>query len=526
MIQHVEIVLGLLAVVAGLALLAHAIKVPDSIVLVVAGLALGWIPGLPKSPFPPDIFLLFILPTLIYPSAVQLPWRDFRANLRSISLLAVGLVLLTMVGVGVIAHATIKDLPWAAAFVLGAIVSPTDPIAATAIARRMKVPRRIEQVLEGESLVNDSTGLVSYRLAMAAVVGGSFSYGHAAFEFVKMAGGGVVWGLAVGWGVVQIQRRIDNPPIETTISLLTPFAAYLPAERLGISGVLAVVATGLFVGWNSPLIHKFQTRLQTVPFWEMVQFLLNGIVFLLIGLELPEIIQGIRDASVGTLTGEAIVISAAVIAIRIAWVFPGAYLPHLFFPSLRQRDPFPDWEHVALVAWTGMRGAVSLAAALALPRFTQDGQPFPGRPAIQFLTYAVIVATLVVQGLTLPWVIRRLKIKSGDELEREECEARIKISQAGLAWIDSLQGKEAPEVLEPLQAEYSDRIRQLELSEKVENSEASPAAAAAGRRLKMEVLELQRRKLLELRNQHVINDEVLRRIQHDLDLAEERLQHQ
>lgn len=526
MIEHVEIVLGLLAAVAGLALLAHAIKVPDSIVLVVAGLALGWIPGLPKAPFPPEIFLLFILPTLIYPSAVQLPWRDFRANLRSISLLAVGLVLLTMLAVGLVAHAIIKDLPWASAFALGAIVSPTDPIASTAIARRMKVPRRIERVLEGESLVNDSTGLVSYRLAVAAVVSGSFSYRHAAFEFIKMAGGGALWGLAVGWVVVQVQRRIDNPPIETTISLLTPFGAYLPAEQFGISGVLAVVVTGLFVGWNSPSMHKFQTRLQTLPLWEMVQFLLNGIVFLLIGLELPEIIQGIGDASVGTLTAEAVLISAAVIVIRIAWVFPGAYLPHLLFPSLRERDPFPNWEHVALVAWTGMRGAVSLAAALALPHVTQGGQPFPGRPSIQFLTYAVIVATLVVQGLTLPWVIRRLKVGSGDELEREECEARIKISQAVLARLDSLKGNEAPEVLEPLQAEYSDRIRQLELSDEVENSEVSPNAAAAGRRLKMEALEIERQKLLELRNQHVINDEVLRRIQHDLDLAEDRLQHQ
>lgn len=525
LVERLEMILCLLALVAALGLLAHKIKVPQSIALVLAGLGLGWIPGLPAVRLSPELFLFILLPPLIYPSAVGLPWREFRANFRPIVLLSVGLVLFTMLGIGFIAHAAIPALPMASALALGAIISPTDPIAATAIAERMKVPRRIERVLEGESLVNDSTGLVAYQLSVAAVVTGSFSYEHATLEFLKMAGGGIGWGLVVGWLVVQIQKRIDDPPIETTISLLTPFAAYLGADRFGFSGVLAVVVTGLYVGWNSPIIHTAQTRLHAVPFWRMTQFMLNGVVFLLIGVQLPAIIQEIRSASASTMIWEAALISAAVIVIRVLWVFPATFLPHWLFPGLRRNDPFPDWRHAALVAWAGMRGPVSLAAALGLPQLTRQGEPFPARDSIQFLTYAVILGTLVVQGLTLPRVICWLKLTSAGDSEREEKEARLRASQAVLHRLEELQGKEPAKVLEKLLAEYGDRIHQLETVDHANGEDESASEAAAHCRLQKEALQIQRKTLLELRNRHVINDEVLRRIQHDLDLAENRLQH-
>jgi monovalent cation/hydrogen antiporter len=516
----------LLAAVAGLTLLARAVKVPYSIVLVLAGLGLGWVPGWPKLRLSPEVFLLLILPLLIYPAAVAMPWRELRHNLRPISLLAVGLVLCTMVTVGWIAHQSIPGMPLSSAFVLGAIVSPTDPLSTPAIARRLKVPQRIQNLLEGESLVNDSTGLVCYRLALAAVVGGSFAYLQGLLQFLQMTGGGLLLGLAVGWGVVQIQRRIDDTPVEITISLLTPFAAYLPAERVGVSGVLAVVAAGLYVGWNSPLIHKAQTRLHAAPFWGMLQFLLNGLVFLLVGEELPELVHGIHGASAATLAWQAALLSASVILIRILWTFAAAYPPRWLSRHLREQDPFPDWRNVALVAWTGTRGAVSLAAALALPHTTSSGAPFPARSSIQFLTYCVILATLVVQGLSLPKVIGWLKVTGGDEAAREESEARKRATQAVLGYLESQQGQEPKAALDKLLAEYAERLEQLELEQDEAEAEASAPASAAYRRLQRAALERERRTLLELRNQHLINDEVLRRIQHDIDLAEDRLRHQ
>ena len=432
-----------------------------------------------------------------------------------------------MVTVGWIAHQSIPGMPLSSAFVLGAIVSPTDPLSTLAIARRLKVPQRIQNLLEGESLVNDSTGLVCYRLALAAVVGGSFSYLQAVASVpANDRRGGLLLGLAVGWGWSRFNAASMIRPVEITISLLTPFAAYLPAERLGVSGVLAVVAAGLYVGWNSPLIHKAQTRLHAAPFWGMLQFLLNGLVFLLVGLELPDLVHGIHGASAATLAWQAALLSASVILIRILWTFAAAYPPRWLSRHLREQDPFPDWRNVALVAWTGTRGAVSLAAALALPHTTSSGAPFPARSSIQFLTYCVILATLVVQGLSLPKVIGWLKVTGGDEAAREESEARKRATQAVLGYLESQQGKNPkphwtscwPNMPSAWSNWNSRRMRA--------EAEASAPASAAYRRLQREALERERRTLLELRNQHLINDEVLRRIQHDIDLAEDRLRHQ
>jgi Na+/H+ antiporter len=527
MLETVEVVLALLAAVAGLALLSRKVPVPYPIMLILGGLILAFIPGLPRVQLHPELVFLIFLPPLLYPAAIFTPWRDFRANLRPITLLAVGLVLFTTVVVGYLAHYFIEGLPLAAAFVLGAIISPPDAIAATAIANKLGVPRRIVTVLEGESLLNDATALVALRFGVAAVLTGSFSMGAAAGKFVVVAIGGIAIGLIVGWLSALIQKRIDDPPIEITLSLLTPFAAYLPAERLGLSGVLAVVTTGLYHGWRLPEFTTYRSRLQAGPVWQMIEFLLNGFIFLLIGLELPSVLEALKGRSIPQLVWYAMLISAAVILIRILWVFPASYLPRLFLAKTRARDPYPAWQNVSIVAWTGMRGVVSLAAALALPLENQRGVPFPGRDLIIFLTFVVILATLVVQGLTLPLLIRWLGVKADTQAEEEERTARLKANQAALARLDELANSEGtnPETVNRLRVEYEDRIRQLEACWDEEEGRRRHLFSSDYENLLFDTLQVERRTLIALRNEGIINDHVLRRIQRDVDLAEARIGH-
>src|SRR5260221_8392726 len=426
-----EIFVGLLLAVAVLALLARKLTIPYPILFVVGGLLLGLIPKLPKARLDPELVFLFFLPPLLFPAALFTSWRDFRANLRPISLLAIGLVLFTTVAVAYLAH-YFMALPLAAGFVLGAIISPPDAIAATAIADRLKVPRRIVTILEGERLVNDATALVAYRFALVAVVTGSFSLAHASVQFFVVGIGGILVGLVAGWLGEQFHKRVDDAPIEITVSLLTPFVAYLAAERFGFSGVLAVVTGGLYLGMRMPELLSFRTRLRGGPVWEMVEFLLNGFVFILIGLQLPEVVSALSGHSIPVqrLVWYALFISLAVIVIRILWVFPATYLPRLLFKKHCKHDPYPKWQHVTIVAWTGMRGVVSLAAALALPNKIRDGSPFPGRDLILFLTFIVILATLVVQGWSLPLLIRGLGIKDDGSMEKAEREARLESNPA------------------------------------------------------------------------------------------------
>ena len=525
MLNVIEVVLGLLVAVAVLALLARKIQIPYPILFVIGGLLLGLIPDLPNVRLDPELVFLFFLPPLLFPAALFTSWRDFRANARPISLLAVGLVLFTTAAVGLLAHYFIADLPLAAGFVLGAIISPPDAIAATAIADRLRVPRRIVTVLKGESLVNDATALVAYRFAVAAVVTGSFSLAHASGQFFIVGIGGILIGLAVGWLAAWFHKRVDDPPIEITVSLLTPFAAYLPAEQLHVSGVLAVVAAGLYLGWRLPEITSSQTRLQAGPVWGMIEFLLNGFIFILIGLQLPEVLGNLSGRSIPQLIWYAAVISLAVILIRILWVFPASYLPRLLFKRIRERDPYPAWQHVTIVAWTGMRGVVSIAAALALPPKLENGSPFPGRDLILFLTFVVILATLVVQGLSLPSISRWLRVKDDGAAEKEEREARLKANQAALARLNELAGSQPvnTDTLQRMRIEYEDRIRQLEVCEP-EGGETRPRLFSSEyEQLLHETLLVERKTILQLRNERVINDEVLRRIQRDIDLAEARL---
>jgi CPA1 family monovalent cation:H+ antiporter len=527
MMPAAEIFVGLLMVVAVLALVARRVSIPYPILFVVGGLLLSLIPSLPKVRLDPQLVFLFVLPPLLYPAALYTSWRDFRANARPIGLLAVGLVLFTTVAVAYLVH-YYMHVPLAAGFVLGAIISPPDAIAATAIADRLKVPRRIVTILEGESLINDATALVTYRVAVAAVATGTFSLAHATGQFFVVGIGGNMVGLVVGWLAQQFHKRVDDAPIEITVSLLTPFVAYLAAEQLGVSGVLAVVTTGFYLGMRLPELLTFRTRLQGGPFWETLEFLLNGFVFVLIGLQLPEVIGTLSGhaVSIQSLVWYALLISLAVILIRILWVFPATYLPRLLFPWIRRRDPYPSWRHVTIVAWTGMRGVVSLAAALAVPLTLDDGSRFPARELILFLTFVVIVATLVVQGLSLPLLIRWLRIQADRSMEKEEHEARLKANYAALERLKQI-GESDPakaDALERLRVEYEDHIQQLEGAEPQSAGTSLRLFSSEYERLSQEALRVERMSIIGLRDADVISDEVLRRIQRDIDLAEARLQ--
>ncbi len=511
--------------VAVLGLLAKKLKIAYPILLVFGGLALSFVPGLPELELSPEFIFFFCLPPLLFPAAMFIPWRDFRLNLRPILLLAVGLVLFTTVAVGYLAH-YFFGLPLPAGFVLGAIVSPPDAVAASAIAQRLRLPRRIVTILEGESLINDATALVAYRFGIAALATGAFSLPRATGEFFLVAIGGVLVGLIIGWAAAWFHCRVDDPPIEITVSFLTPFLAYLVAERLHLSGVLAVVAAGLYLGWRLPEITSTGTRLQGGPFWNMIEFMMNGFVFLLIGLELPIVIRGLAGESMARLVSDALLISVSIILIRIMWVFAATYLPLVF---MRGSHSVPPWRHVAVVSWTGMRGVVSLAAALAIPATIQNGKPFPGRNLILFLTFVVIAATLVVQGITLPLLIRALGVKDDHGGEREEREARIRANQAAFDRLCQLE-KELDqadlETLRRLRIEYEDRLRQLESYDPEEGDGVLRIFSTVYDRLSKEALNAEREAILALRNQDVINDEVLRNIQRDIDFAEARLEHQ
>lgn len=524
--HEIEIILGLLVVVAALAVVAQRLAIPYPILLVLGGLVLGFIPSLPKVELEPELVFLLFLPPLLTSAAWYTSWRDFRFNLRPILLLAIGLVLATTSAVALVAHTVISGFTWPTAFVLGAIVSPPDAVAAAAITQRLNVPRRVVTVLEGESLINDATGLVAYRFAVAAVVTGMFSIWEVSLQFFVIAIGGVLVGLAMGWLVVWVHRHLEDSLVEITTTILMSFITYLLAENLGVSGVLAVVAVGIYHRRYSPEVLSPTTRLQTIAVWEIIVFLLNGLIFILIGLQLPTILEEISEYSTSTLVWYAVLISAVVIGVRLLWVFPATYIPRMLSRRLRERDPYPSWQPILLIGWTGMRGVVSLAAALALPLVTSNGTPFPRRDLILFLTFCVILVTLVLQGLTLPMLIRWLKIVDDFSIQREEMEGRLRAAEAAMVRLDELTAPDnllaAPEMVEWLRTQYRDRIRRISAC-CVAMDRGSFNQLAAFRDLQREVIAVERRTAIRLRNQGVINDEVLHRIEHDLDLEEARL---
>jgi Na+/H+ antiporter len=451
--------LGLLTAIGALVFLAPIARVPYPILMVLGGLALSFMPGLPDFELPPDVILVAFLPPLLYSAAFFTSLRDLRANVRPIGLLSIGLVGATTVVVAVVAHSVINGLPWAAAFVLGAVVSPTDPVAATAIAHRLGVPRRTVTIVEGESLVNDATALVLYRAAVVAAVTGAFSLWESGARLVVDAAAGIAIGLAVGYVVRAIRRRMSDSPSEITIGFLTGYLAYLPAEALGVSAVLAAVTVGIYMGWFTPELTDAETRIQGFAFWTILVFILNAALFTLVGLQLPQVLDGLDAWSTGELVGAAAAVCAAVVLVRIAWVYLFASIPRPL-GGFRKGDR-PPWQRLAVVSWAGMRGAVSLAAALAIPLETDAGLPFPGRELIIFLAFCVILATLVFQGLTLPLVIRGLGVEEDGLEAREEAKARKRAAQAALARLEDLAAEEwvLDDTAERLRGAYGFRVR-------------------------------------------------------------------
>jgi monovalent cation/hydrogen antiporter len=515
------LLLALMVAMTGLTVLARLLGVPYPIPLVLGGLVLGFVPGMPEIELPPELVLVLFLPPLLYQAAFFASPKELLADLRPITLLAVGLVLVTMVAVAMTAHALVDGLPWAAAFTLGAIVSPTDPLAATTIARRLGVPRRLVTVLEGESLVNDATALVAYRIAVAVAVGGSFVAWRAGLRFVVGVAGGVAIGLLVGWLVAEVRRRLDDPPAEIAVSLVTGYAAYLPADRLGVSGVLAAVTAGLYVGWQSPEISSAATRLLGFSFWDVLVYLLNAILFILVGLQLHPILSGLTGHSAGELIGLGALVSAVVIAVRLTWGFTVPYLVRLLDrrPSQVARRVGPRQRLVS--GWSGMRGAVSLAAALALPL-----EGFPERNLIVFLTFAVILVTLVVQGLTLPLLIHRLGVRGDGVEEREELRARLTATNAALARLDELAVEEwtRDDTIERVRGLYDYRRRRLKARAGKIEDDGYEDRSLAYQRLVRELLDAQRHAIVGLRNQGAISNEVMHRLEREFDLEDSRLE--
>ena len=524
--DQVEIlIVSLLVAVAGLSALAHRIGVPYPIVLVIGGALFGFVPGVPEVHLDPDVVLLVFLPPLLYTAAFFSNVRDMRADLRTVTLNSIVLVLATMVAVAVTAHALVDGLSWAAAFALGAIVSPTDPLAGRVIMRRLGVPRRILAGMEGEGLFNDATALVAFRVAVAAAVTGSFSLDDAVLRFFADAIGGVAIGLVVGWVIAELRKRTEDTQVNITISLLTGYAAFVPADEVGASGVLAVVTAGIFIGLRAPQILPPRTRLQAGQLWEVLDFLINAALFVLIGLQLRIVVQGL-DTPATTLVGYALAVSAVVVATRVVWMFTIAYVIRALDrrPSQRARRIGVRLRMVA--AWSGMRGAVSLAAALALPLETDTGAPFPDRNLIIFLTFAVIFATLVVQGLTLPMLIRRLGVAADAGEGNEELRARLTASKAALDQLDLLRNEEwtRDDTVDRMRALYEYRNRRFAArAGKVEDDGYEDRALAYQQMVQI-VLGAQRNALVRLRDDGQISNDVMNRVLRELDLEESRLE--
>jgi CPA1 family monovalent cation:H+ antiporter len=485
---------------------------------------LGFVPGIPEIELSPDLVLLIFLPPLLYGAAFFTSLRDLRANARSIALLAIPLVVATMVIVAVVAHHVI-GLSWPVAFLLGAVVSPTDVVAPSTTLRELGAPRRVLAIIEGENLTNDWTALVLYRIAVAAVVSGTFSLWEAGLRFLASGLGGLAIGLAVGWLVRELRRRLDDPPTEITVSLLTGYAAFLPAEELGASGVIAAVTVGIFMGWHTPELTTPTTRIQGVAIWEILQFLLNAVLFLLVGLQLPAVLDEISGRSPGELAAWAVLVSTVVIGVRLVWEFTVPYAVRLVGRREGQLARRLDARQRLIVGWAGMRGAVAMAAALAIPLETDAGAPFPDRDLLLFLTFSVIVATLVFQGLTLKPLVRWLDVRDDGADQREEVEARLRAAEAALARLEELAEEDwvYDDTVERTRGLFEYRRRRFGAQVDGAGDDQLEERTAAYRRLLRELLSAERDELLALRNEGHISDEVRRRVERDLDLEESRL---
>ncbi len=527
MTETLYTVAALLAIVGGVAWIAARLRLPPPILLVLAGMALAFTPWLPTVELEPDLVLLVLLPPLIYFAAFRMSWRAFCEHLRPILLLAFGCVVVTTVAVAGAAH-WLLGLSLGVAFMLGAIVSPPDVVAPLAVAERLSIPRRITAVLEGEGLVNDATALILFNLALTAVLTGRFSAADAARDFALVLVGETAWGLLVGYVTLRLRHFAAEPRIEVLLSLMTPFLAFWLPHALGGSGVLATVVSGLYVGWAGVALIRSNTRLQALFFWDIVNTMITGAIFLLTGLQARTIAVGLDAATISQLVLDGVLVSAVVIVVRFLWVFPATYLPRWLFPSVAAREPAPTWRFPFIIAFTGVRGVVSLAAALSVPIAITTNVPFPGRDRVVVITFVVIVVTLVAQGLTLPWVLRQLGLDKVGFAElrhrkQRELSARVETARAALARLDAAAKENVlpNDILEPWRERQRQRIAQLEGESHRDGNNF--ATFASVQRVELALIDAERARLNELLRKGKVTDEIRRRIERGLDLDEERL---
>lgn len=522
--NNIATILLLLAVVTALAQITDRIHIPYPILLVLAGIGIGLVPGLPAMTVDPDVVFLIFLPPVLYAAAWNTSWPDFKQSIRPISLLAIGCVLFTMVIVAIAAHEFIPDFGWLESFVLGAIVSPPDAVAATAATKGLKIPKRIITILEGESLVNDATGLIAYRYAIAATASGTFIFWLAGINFFYVAMLGIILGLVVGYLFFWIHKITpNNATTDTTFTLLAPYAAYLVAEEFHASGVLAVVAAGLFLSPRASEVFSNQTRIQAAAVWDTIIFILNGVIFILIGLQLPIILGHITSNSIGTLFGYGAIVSFATVLARILWVYPAVYLPRWFSKSLRAKEADTSLGGVTIIAWSGMRGIVSLAAALGLPLMISETEEFPHRDFIIFLTFCVIFVTLVLQGMTLRKLIQWLGIKLDNRYILEEENIRLKLASHVIEHIEENYSLGLSDnVLNQIKTKYEIRIQRIR-KDKSEQS-MTPEQINELQRIQHLLIVKERALILQMRKREEVSDEVVRKIEYELDLEEARLE--
>jgi len=520
-----QIFLILLAVLAGTALLARRLSVAPAILLLLAGIALAFVPGVPSLELPPELVLLVVLPPLIYSASVAMSWREFKSNLRPIILLSVGCVIFTACAVAAATHYLI-GLPWNVGFLLGAIVAPPDVVAPLAIARKLGLPRRILVVLEGEGLANDATALILYRFAVVAISTGAFSLTKATGTFAGIVACEVLFGAAVGWLSLRARHRARDPQIEITLSLITPYIAYWVPEHFGGSGVIATVACGLYMSWNGPLLISAATRLQGIFFWDLVIYMVEGLLFLLTGFQMRALYEKSKAFPLDEILSATALVAVIIIVARFAWVFAATYLPRMLSKRMRERDPYLSWQGVFVISFTGVRGAVSLAAALALPLALPDGEAFPYRDLILFVAFGVILITLIGLGLGLPPVVRWLGIAQAGRDEHvaeieSEIAARREALGAALASLDAITDDRelSDEVVKLLRARHETRANQLpdSLDPQVDD------VTAAGIDLTRELIGQERKFIHALLRDGKITDEIRRHIERDLDLEEASL---
>ena len=523
----IETVTGLLAITTLLALVARRLQLSYPILLVIVGLMIGWIPGLPSVVLSPDAVFLIFLPPLLYAAAWQIDNLELKLYSRSVSLLAVGLVLFTSTIVALIAYAFIPGFTLAMGYLLGAIVAPPDAVAASSVTRGLGVPKRITTILEGESLVNDATSLIVYRYGLAAILTGQFVLWRASLQFIEIAVLSVLLGLVLGWLLVRVHRVVTKDNVTSTaITLLTPYGAYLLAEDFHLSGVLAVVTTGLFLSARPTELFSYHSRLQTNAVWEIVIFLLNGLVFILIGLQLPMIVANLNGYSLPEAVSYGLLISAVAVICRIVWVFPGAYAPRWLSTSIRKRETRPSWQQVAVISWAGMRGVVSLAGALALPNTLPNGEPFPARDLILFITFIVILITLVVQGLTLPVIIESLDVREHIDEKKEERKLRQKMALQVITHLEANHsaGSVHDDVLNYVKNEYELKINELNGTLRASANNQQPTELyQQAVRLQLELIDVERTVLTKQRQGSLLDEEILRKMEQELDLEAARL---